>query len=71
MKVRIYAIALVLIVCICATLALWAARAYPAPLPPDPDNAALLYYQAFLRQPEPNVAIGEFIDNVLRGAEPN
>jgi hypothetical protein len=36
---------------------------------PSPDNAALLYYQAFLLRPEPNMTINEKINEVLRGAE--
>jgi hypothetical protein len=40
-------------------------------LPPDPDNAALLYYQAFLLCPEPSLAIGTMMDNVSSGAEPD
>ena len=36
---------------------------------PNPDNAALLYYQAFLLRPEPNMATSEKIMDVLRGAE--
>lgn len=39
--------------------------------PPDPDNAALLYYQAFLLHPEPDATTGRLIDEVLRGAEPD
>jgi len=31
-------------------------KANASKLPPDPDNAALLYYQAFLHQPEPDYA---------------
>ena len=38
---------------------------------PNPDNAALLYYQAFLIRPEPNTVILRKIDDVLRGAEPD
>ena len=40
-------------------------------VPPNPDNAALLYYQAFLLRPEPNVATIEKIHDVLFGAEPD
>jgi len=32
-------------------------------LPPDPNNAALLYYQAFLLRPEPNYADKELVYN--------
>jgi hypothetical protein len=37
--------------------------------PPNPDNAALLYYQAFLLRPEPNMSTTEKIMDVLKGAE--
>jgi len=39
--------------------------------PPDPDNAALLYYQAFLLRPQPDADTEELIYKVLRGAEPD
>lgn len=38
---------------------------------PSPDNAALLYYQAFLLRPDPNMATNEKIHDVLFGAEPD
>ncbi len=41
---------------------------YSASLPPDPDNAALLYYQALLHMPEYDVLL---LDPVLRGEDPN
>jgi hypothetical protein len=40
-------------------------------LPPDPDNAALLYYQAFLLRPEPDEDTYWSIDEVVRGGEPD
>jgi hypothetical protein len=40
-------------------------------LPPDPDNPALLYYQAFLLRPEPDADTSESIHKVLRGGEPD
>jgi hypothetical protein len=40
-------------------------------LPPNPDNAALLYYQAFVLRPEPDAATAQKIQDVLRGAEPD
>jgi hypothetical protein len=40
-------------------------------LPSDPNNAALLYYQAFLLWPEPDPVIKELIERVANGAEPN
>ena len=40
--------------------------------PPNPGNAALLYYQAFLLRPEPNEAISNKIHDVVAlGAEPD
>ena len=39
--------------------------------PPNPDNAALLYYQAFLLRPEPNMTTSQKMEDVLRGAEPD
>jgi len=38
---------------------------------PSPDNAALLWYQAFLSCPEPDDATWFRIDEVLRGGEPD
>jgi hypothetical protein len=38
---------------------------------PSPDNAALLYYQAFLLRPQPDDATFLQINAVLRGAEPD
>jgi hypothetical protein len=37
---------------------------------PGPSNAALLYYQALLLRPEPNMATRLEIDEVLKGAKP-
>lgn len=56
---------------ICSVVFLCAFRAHAAALPPDPDNAALLYYQAFLLCPEPDTYTQESIYKVLRGTEPN
>jgi len=53
---------------ICVIVALWSLCMYAATLPPDPDNAALLYYQAFLLLPDPNMNL---INPVLDGAEPD
>jgi hypothetical protein len=36
---------------------------------PNPDNAALLYYQAFLLRPEPNMTTTEKMMDVLRGGQ--
>jgi len=40
-------------------------------LPPDPDNAALLYYQAVLARPEPDLATYASLLMVTFGADPN
>ncbi len=48
-----------------------AAQAHAGGLPASLDNAALLYYQAFLLRPEPDYATFRLIDAVLRGAEPD
>ena len=56
---------------ICVIMALWPLGAHAATLPPDPDNAALLYYQAFLLRPETDYDTWWSIDEVLRGADPN
>jgi len=37
--------------------------------PPNQDNAALLYYQAFLLQPDLDLTTSHKIDDVLRGAQ--
>jgi len=50
---------------------LWLPPERAAALPPEPDNAALLYYQAFLFRPQPNDATWSRIDAVLRGAKPD
>jgi len=56
---------------ICVVMALWTLGVDGATLPPDPDNAALLYYQAFLLRPEPDADTSESIHKVLRGEEPD
>jgi len=56
---------------ICVILALWPLSLHATTLPPDPDNAALLYYQAFLLRPETDYDTWWSIDEVLRGADPN
>ncbi len=40
-------------------------------IPPGPDNAALLYYQAFLDLPQSNDTIDEALDRVRQGEEPD
>jgi len=56
---------------ICVIFLLWTLGAQAVVLPPDPDNAALLYYQAFLLRPEPDDDAWWSINEVLRGADPN
>ncbi|MGD2094117.1 MAG: hypothetical protein PVH77_03820, partial [Phycisphaerales bacterium] len=53
---------------ICCIVFLCTLGAHAAPLPSTPDNAALLYYQAFLLVPEYDVKL---IHPVLNGADPN
>ncbi|MBN2134022.1 MAG: hypothetical protein JW741_31250 [Sedimentisphaerales bacterium] len=38
---------------------------------PSPDNAALLWYQAFLSRPEPDGEMSRRINDILRGGEPD
>jgi len=52
-------------------MALWPVVATAVTLPPDPDNAALLYYQAFLLRPEPDTDTSASMDEVVRGGEPD
>jgi len=56
---------------ICTTLVLWTIGARAAISSPEPDNAALLYYQAFILRPQPDNATYRLLDAVLLGAEPN
>jgi hypothetical protein len=50
---------------LCASLVLWALSAHAAELPPDPNNAALLYYQAFLLCPDLDSIPAEAIETVF------
>jgi len=50
---------------------LWTLRAHAAALTRDPNNAALLYYQALLLRPEPNEATFFEIRGVRQGLDPN
>lgn len=60
-----------IVACVCGLL-LWTAWVRAAPgLPPDPNNAALLYYQAMLTCPLPDDATSALLHKVLGGAEPN
>jgi hypothetical protein len=54
-----------------AAVVLWVLAAHAAALPPDPDNAALLYYQACLLRPEPDDATEAQVSRILRGSEPD
>lgn len=56
---------------VCGLLLLSAHVVCMAALPPDPNNAALLYYQAFLACPEPDDTTSESLHRMLGGAEPN
>jgi hypothetical protein len=47
---------------ICSVIFLCTFSAHAASLPPDPNNASLLYYQAFLVLPEPDYFANEFIN---------
>ena len=49
---------------ICCAIFLWTVGAHASTLPPDPDNAALLYYQAFLLRPEPDPAAKHLVYNI-------
>jgi len=60
-----------LISSICVILALWPIGIQAAISTPEPDNAALLYYQAFLLRPELDDETFLNYDSVLRGAPPN
>ena len=52
------------IVCfVCSLIFLFGYGACAETLPPDPTNAALLYYQAFLLRPEPDYATKELVYN--------
>jgi len=51
------------ICCFWGVVVLCTIRTHAAPLPADPNNAALLYYQAFLHRPEPNEAEKELVDH--------
>ena len=56
---------------ICVVMVVWTFGVPAATLPPDPDNAALLYYQSFLLRPEPDADTSKSIDEVIRGGEPD
>jgi len=56
---------------ICVILALWPIGIQAAVSSREPDNAALMYYQAFLLRPELDDETFLHYDSVLRGAQPN
>jgi hypothetical protein len=56
---------------ICVILTLWPIGTQAAISTPEPDNAALLYYQAFLLRPELDDETFLPYDSVLRGAQPD
>lgn len=51
--------------CICGLIVLCAIGAQDSTLPSDPNNAALLYYQAFLLRPEPDYAAEQLVYETL------
>lgn len=51
--------------CICGLIVLCALGAQDSTLPSDPNNAALLYYQAFLLRPEPDYAAEQLVYETL------
>ena len=59
------------ICCVLGAIFFCAFGAHAAVSSPDPDNAALLYYQAFLLRPEPDDETSTMIWDVLRGAQPD
>lgn len=56
---------------ICCFISLCTIEARAASLPTDPNNAALLYYQAFMLHPEPDDSTEKLIRSVMHGAEPD
>jgi hypothetical protein len=56
---------------ICCAIFLWTVGAQASTLPPDPNNAALLYYQSFLFCPKPDAYTRESIYKVLSGTKPD
>ncbi|MHC4645299.1 MAG: hypothetical protein ACYTBJ_07340 [Planctomycetota bacterium] len=59
-----------LVTMLCVFLVLFASNAFVFALPPDPDNAALLYYQAFLLRKQPDEAMKEMLTGLSRGEIP-
>jgi hypothetical protein len=59
------------ICCVFGVIFFCAFGAHTAVSSPDPDNAALLYYQAFLLRPEPDFDTFLHFDSVLDGAQPD
>ncbi|UCC97591.1 MAG: hypothetical protein JSW66_17325 [Phycisphaerales bacterium] len=66
-----------IVCCICFPMVLCALGAQTSTLPPDPNNGALLYYQAFLSRPEPDYVAEQLVyetrmeqfNDVLRGGK--
>jgi hypothetical protein len=57
---------------ICATAVLAVSTSLVFALPPDPDNAALLYYQAFLLYEQPEASTDDMLWDLAKGKiEPN
>jgi len=51
----------------CIAVVLLAAASAAFAYPPDPDNAALLYYQAFLLDEQPDEATSQLLDDLVKG----
>jgi len=51
----------------CIAVVLLAAASSAFAYPPDPDNAAMLYYQAFLLDEQPDEATAQLLDDFVKG----
>jgi len=56
---------------ICVILTLLAAGPVVQAYPPDPNNAALLYYQAFISLPKDQDQVQDLVEGLPDGADPN
>ena len=57
---------------VCVTMALVVSTSSAFALPPDPDNAALLYYQAYLLYQQPDDTMADMVADLAQGKiEPN
>jgi hypothetical protein len=57
------------IAAICGLIILWTLKASASALPPDPNNAALVYYRAYLLDPGPERPWSQSLDSLIRGGE--